>query len=510
MALSLEDMTFELQRGFKLFKSTTSMPDGTSLLWDADPNTVVCLRTGGETLLHTSPLGTIYMQEDGTMWQKVERAQGGKWVKSSTSDTTEPERIISPDTLWTSTVTDTDFTVKSGTTNRIEATASGTKILTINDSSNYMKVLDTSIGFVWEGSNALHINNTSAKLTSKDGNNYIKLKNASVQVLQGNQERMWMDSATTDLRGPAQVAQLKLEDDQLWLELSGGKRSWVTNTGTFMLSPDQLQSFQITNTGMSFTDVRTTPATIVNRLQIDLTTSKLGSPDDLQKLLIDDTGTIINDGTWNRLGVTAVTTILVNPDGSNALQIDNTGLSYNDSGVNRIAVDGTVLTLLSPNGLESITVDNNGAFYNTKQLLTVSSGVQQPVARSSTDNGVARFDGTDGSRIQSSNVKITDNDILEFDNSRFITTSITTGQNEDNMVGPLLADLWVVVPTDVTRFTVRDLDNNINPFNVRVIFIDGTDELTLTRGHDNVEFYKISSVWYFYNIRTGLGRRVSA
>ena len=79
--MSLETVQFEVERGFKLLKSTTTMPDNSQLGYDGDPNLAVLNTTAGQSLLHHSPLGTGFIQQDGTGWQKVEQTAGGLWKK---------------------------------------------------------------------------------------------------------------------------------------------------------------------------------------------------------------------------------------------------------------------------------------------------------------------------------------------------------------------------------------------------------------------------------------------
>jgi len=66
----LENLGFELERRVALFKSTTTMPDGTQLGYNGDPNMVSQTGTPGEYLIYVSPTGTRYQQNDGTQWYK--------------------------------------------------------------------------------------------------------------------------------------------------------------------------------------------------------------------------------------------------------------------------------------------------------------------------------------------------------------------------------------------------------------------------------------------------------
>ena len=66
----IENLIFEVERRVALFKSTTTMPDGSQLGYNGDPNLVSQTGTPGEYLIYVSPTGTRYQQNDGTQWYK--------------------------------------------------------------------------------------------------------------------------------------------------------------------------------------------------------------------------------------------------------------------------------------------------------------------------------------------------------------------------------------------------------------------------------------------------------
>jgi len=61
---------FEIARRVVLFKSGTVMPDSSTLGYNGDPNNATT-NTNGEKLLRNSPIGTLYIEDDGTMWRKT-------------------------------------------------------------------------------------------------------------------------------------------------------------------------------------------------------------------------------------------------------------------------------------------------------------------------------------------------------------------------------------------------------------------------------------------------------
>lgn len=70
MAISIDDLWFELQRRVPQFKSGTTMPDGSLLGYDSDPNDVDKDNTPGELLVYYCPQGTLYQESNGNMWRK--------------------------------------------------------------------------------------------------------------------------------------------------------------------------------------------------------------------------------------------------------------------------------------------------------------------------------------------------------------------------------------------------------------------------------------------------------
>lgn len=71
----VNNLLFEMPRRCILFKSTTVLGDGSTLLgYNSDPNNAVASNTDGEQLLVYSPIGTLYVEDDGTMWHKTHEA----------------------------------------------------------------------------------------------------------------------------------------------------------------------------------------------------------------------------------------------------------------------------------------------------------------------------------------------------------------------------------------------------------------------------------------------------
>ena len=66
-----DELGFEVERRVVLFKSGTVMPDGSLLGYNADPNNATSGATDGQTLIVNSPIGTLYIEDDGTMWRKT-------------------------------------------------------------------------------------------------------------------------------------------------------------------------------------------------------------------------------------------------------------------------------------------------------------------------------------------------------------------------------------------------------------------------------------------------------
>jgi len=85
------DLLFELQRRVVLFRPGTVMPDGSSLGFDGNPNSITAIdvgsRTPGEILIYACPINSRYGESDGTQWYKKEVPN--VWKKFIDSDALE-------------------------------------------------------------------------------------------------------------------------------------------------------------------------------------------------------------------------------------------------------------------------------------------------------------------------------------------------------------------------------------------------------------------------------------
>lgn len=76
---------FEIERRNIMFKPTTTLPDGSSLGYDEDPNNVIDGNTDGETLLYNCPQATMYCESSGVIWFKESTPNTWVVIGSSTS-----------------------------------------------------------------------------------------------------------------------------------------------------------------------------------------------------------------------------------------------------------------------------------------------------------------------------------------------------------------------------------------------------------------------------------------
>lgn len=76
-----ESNSFEIERRVVLFKSTTTLPDGSSLGYNGNPNNVINGNTDGETLIYNCPRNTRYSEDDGVEWTKKEVPNS--WIRLS-------------------------------------------------------------------------------------------------------------------------------------------------------------------------------------------------------------------------------------------------------------------------------------------------------------------------------------------------------------------------------------------------------------------------------------------
>lgn len=74
----VNSLMFEMPRRAIIFKSTTVLEDGSSFLnYNGNPNNVNASNSDGEQLLYYSPIGTLYVQDDGTLWHKTDASNNG-------------------------------------------------------------------------------------------------------------------------------------------------------------------------------------------------------------------------------------------------------------------------------------------------------------------------------------------------------------------------------------------------------------------------------------------------
>src|SRR6056297_2775607 len=80
---TLNSLQFEMERRVILFKPTTTMPDGSQLGYNADPNLITSPSTDGEFLLYYSPNNTRYVTYDAqgdTIQEYYKKSQPNGWM----------------------------------------------------------------------------------------------------------------------------------------------------------------------------------------------------------------------------------------------------------------------------------------------------------------------------------------------------------------------------------------------------------------------------------------------
>lgn len=92
-------LQFEIERRVILFKPTTSMPDGSQLGYNGDPNSITLPSTDGERLLFYCPNDTRYVQNDASgnvlrEWYK--KAQPNGWLPLGGGSATDASGTSSP------------------------------------------------------------------------------------------------------------------------------------------------------------------------------------------------------------------------------------------------------------------------------------------------------------------------------------------------------------------------------------------------------------------------------
>ena len=105
---TLESLQFEMQRRVALYTWRTTMPDDTSLGYNADPNLIVTPSTDGESLLYNAPVSTRYATLDASsniIQEYFKQAQPSTWLPlGSTSDASIAEIEARIDSLDSSVI----------------------------------------------------------------------------------------------------------------------------------------------------------------------------------------------------------------------------------------------------------------------------------------------------------------------------------------------------------------------------------------------------------------------
>lgn len=83
----------EIERRVILFKSSTTMPDGSLLGYNGDPNAANPLASDGEFLIYNCPVGTRYQEDDGTQWYK--KSLPNTWLEFGSGSVVEPVITVS-------------------------------------------------------------------------------------------------------------------------------------------------------------------------------------------------------------------------------------------------------------------------------------------------------------------------------------------------------------------------------------------------------------------------------
>ena len=78
-----EDNSFEIERRVIMFKSTTTLPNGSALGYNGDPNAAINGNTDGETLIYNCPVNTRYSEDNGSEWSK--KNLPNTWIRLGSS-----------------------------------------------------------------------------------------------------------------------------------------------------------------------------------------------------------------------------------------------------------------------------------------------------------------------------------------------------------------------------------------------------------------------------------------
>ena len=447
--------------------------------------------------------------------------------------------IKSPDELKSLCITDTPTLIyNDNTRDRMKFDSSGAKIFSPNG-TDYLKVLGTSVGFVMDGSNALHITSSQARLSSTDGNNYFKAKNASIQIKQNNKEKLWMDTASTDLRGPAGEGGAEISIEVTVATIKDGTRDRLRIDSSYarMYAPGGVEIITVSDTGAAFNDGTR------DRVYSSSLFSVLMSPDGIQNISVGDSGAFYKGDEVATLANIKLNTDAFNNTwgGTNSFlahevtALDNMILGYAAAVAITTGDDNTIIGSFA--GDELTTGSNNIIIGKGAQLDDPSYSNETMIGTPATTD--LRIYGTyaaihDGTRnrleITTSDSRLVSPDglvgIVIDDNAAYYkgsevarisdititstrsTSSTISNEGEYVVIGPLTNDIVLTIDPSVTRFKIRDLNSNIGTYTVTLVMDVGVIELVLAVARDFVEVDKSGSTWYYYNFRNGTGEEV--
>jgi len=151
--MSLSEIQFEIQRRVILFRPTTTMPDGSQLGFNGDPNDITSPSTPGETLLYASPRNTRFSQIDpstGDVEQEwFKKALPNGWVKLTSDAEFDPSGTPSP--TWQLNNTAEGVVLEDENGNLVVRTHDGSlgyvtlEGIKISDLTGYLKAVDGSV-----------------------------------------------------------------------------------------------------------------------------------------------------------------------------------------------------------------------------------------------------------------------------------------------------------------------------------------------------------------------------
>lgn len=195
------------------------------------------------------------------------------------------------------------------------------------DTLKTLAVSDSNLSYHNGSVQTLLFDSTGSKILSPAGTYYIRATDSGVQVFDATRARIVVGAVDTVLDSPDGLHDLTINNSGAFydgVEIGTG----AGGSSDTLTSPDTLSTAVILNTAFTYTDAFAAP-----RIRADATTSILTSPNWAQMFSADNTKIEMKYLSTARVVADATTTTLKSPDGLQTITVDNTGAYFNGNAI---------------------------------------------------------------------------------------------------------------------------------------------------------------------------------